>query len=88
LVAKFYDAVKVKGSECPDEWFSDMLYLNDQIVRANGTKRSDAEIIAHIINVAPKYYNIPLSILSQSDIMRQMLSVEPRLSLEIIGRET
>jgi hypothetical protein len=45
-----------------------MLYLNDQIARANGTKRSDAEIIAHIINVAPKYYNIPLSILSQSDI--------------------
>jgi hypothetical protein len=32
LVAKFYDAVKVKGSEFPDEWFSDMLYLNDQIV--------------------------------------------------------
>jgi hypothetical protein len=68
IVAKFYDVVKVKGSECPDKWFSDMLYLNDQIVRANGTKRSDAEIIAHIINVAPKYYNIPLSILSQSDI--------------------
>jgi hypothetical protein len=41
LVSKFYDVVKVKGSECPDEWFSDMLYLNDQIVRANGTKRSD-----------------------------------------------
>jgi hypothetical protein len=38
LVAKFYDVVKVKGSECPDEWFSYMLYLNDQIVRANGTK--------------------------------------------------
>jgi hypothetical protein len=68
LVAKFYDVIKVKGNECPDEWFSDVLYLNDQIVRANGTKRSDAEIIAHIINAAPKYYNIPLSILSQSDI--------------------
>jgi Zinc knuckle len=68
LVAKFYDIVKVKGIECPDEWFSDMLYLNDQIVRANVATRSDAEITAHIINVAPKYYNIPLSILSQSDI--------------------
>jgi hypothetical protein len=68
LVAKFYDVVKVKGTKCPDKWFSEMLYLNDQIVRANGTKRSDAEIIAHIINVAPRYYNIPLSILSQSDI--------------------
>jgi hypothetical protein len=65
LVAKFYDVVKVKGSECPDKWFSDMLYLNDQIVRTNGTKRSDAEIIAHIINVAPKYDNIPLSIQSE-----------------------
>jgi hypothetical protein len=68
LVAKFFEVVKVKGNKCPDEWFSDILYLNDQIVRANGTKRSDAEIIAHIINVAPKDYNIPLSILSQSDI--------------------
>jgi hypothetical protein len=68
LVAKFYDFVKVKGSECPDEWFSNMQYLNYQIVRANGTKRSDAEILAHIINVAPRYYNIPLSILSQSYI--------------------
>jgi hypothetical protein len=60
--------VKIKGSERPDEWFSDIIYLNDQIVRANGTKRSDAEIIAHIIHVAQKYYNIPLSILSQNDI--------------------
>jgi hypothetical protein len=68
LVAKFYDVVKIKGSECPDEWFSDMLYLNQQIVKANGTRRSDAEIIAHIISVAPQYYNIPLSILSQSNI--------------------
>jgi hypothetical protein len=50
LVAKFYDVVKNKGNECPDEWFSDRLYLNDQIVKANGTKRSDAEIIAHIID--------------------------------------
>jgi hypothetical protein len=65
LVAKFYDVVKNKGSECPEEWFSDMLYLNDQIVKANGTKRSDAEIIAHIFNVAPKHYKIQLSILSQ-----------------------
>jgi hypothetical protein len=45
-----------------------MLYLNEQIVKAIGTRRSDAEYIAHIINVAPRYYNIPLSILSQSDI--------------------
>jgi hypothetical protein len=48
--------VKSKGNECPDEWFSDMLYLNEQIVRASGTKRSDAEIIAHIINAAPKIF--------------------------------
>jgi hypothetical protein len=60
--------VKLKENECPDEWFSDMLYLNEQIVRESGTKRSDAEIIAHIINVAPKFYSIPLSIISQSDI--------------------
>jgi hypothetical protein len=45
-----------------------MLYLNEQIVRASGTKRSDAEIIAHIINAAPKLYNILLSVISQSDI--------------------
>jgi hypothetical protein len=68
LVAKFYEVVKLKGNECPDEWFRDLLYLNEQIVRASGTKRSDAEIIAHIINAAPKFYNILLSIISQSDI--------------------
>jgi hypothetical protein len=68
LAAKFYEVVKLKGNVCPDEWFSDMLHLNEQIVRASGTKRSDAEIIAHIINAAPKSYNIPLSIISQSDI--------------------
>jgi Zinc knuckle len=68
LMTKFYDVVKVKGSECPDEWFSDMLYLNERIVKANGPRKSDAVIIAHIINVAPRYYNIPLSILSQSKI--------------------
>jgi hypothetical protein len=45
-----------------------MIYLNEQIVRASGTKRSDAEFIAHIINAAPKFYNILLSIISQSDI--------------------
>jgi hypothetical protein len=31
LVAKFYDVVKLKGNECPDEWFSGMLYLNEQM---------------------------------------------------------
>jgi hypothetical protein len=45
-----------------------MMYLNEQIVKANGTRRSDAEIIAHIINVALRYYSIPLSMLSQNDI--------------------
>jgi hypothetical protein len=45
-----------------------MLYLNQLIVKANGTQRSDAEIIAHDINVAPRVYNIPLSIISQNDI--------------------
>jgi hypothetical protein len=54
LVAKFYKVVKVKGNECPDEWFRNMLYLNKQIVKANGTRRSDAEIKAHIINAAPQ----------------------------------
>jgi hypothetical protein len=45
-----------------------MLYLNQLIVKANGTQRSDAEIIAHVINVALREYNIPLSIISQNDI--------------------
>jgi Zinc knuckle len=60
--------VKLKVNECPDECFSDMLYLNEQIVRASVTKNSDAEIIAHIINAAPKFYIISLSIISQCDI--------------------
>jgi mevalonate kinase len=68
LVEKSYEVVKLKGNECPDEWFSDMLYLNEQIVRASGTKRSDAEIIAHVIKAAPKFYNISLSIIRQSEI--------------------
>jgi hypothetical protein len=68
LVAKFYEMVKLKGNKCPDEWFSDLVYLNEPIVRASGTRRSDAEIIVHIINAAPTFYNIPLSIISQSDI--------------------
>jgi hypothetical protein len=68
LTSRFYDVVKNKGHECPDEWFSDMLYKNDLIVKANGTKRTDAEILAHNINVAPREYNIPLSIISQYNI--------------------
>jgi hypothetical protein len=39
FVAKFYYVVKIKGNECPDKWFSDMPYLNDQIVRANETDK-------------------------------------------------
>jgi hypothetical protein len=45
-----------------------MLCLNDLIARANGTKRTDAEILAHIINVAPREYNIPLSIIILNNI--------------------
>jgi hypothetical protein len=68
LVAKFYDVVKIKGSKCPDEWFSDMLYLNEQIGKANGTRRSDAEIIAHItiylqeffVILVPDQFRIPV----------------------------
>jgi hypothetical protein len=68
LTSRFYDVVKNKGYECPDEWFSDILYLDDLIVKSRGTKRTDAEILAHIINVAPKEYNIPLIIISQNNI--------------------
>jgi Zinc knuckle len=68
LTSRFYEVVKNKGHECPDEWFSDMLYLNDLLAKANGTKRTDAEILAHIINVAPRGYNITLSIISQNNI--------------------
>jgi hypothetical protein len=68
LVAKCYEGVKLKGNEFPGEWFSDMVYLNVKIVKASGTKRADADIIAHIINAAPNFYNIPLSIISQNDI--------------------
>jgi hypothetical protein len=64
LTSRFYDVVKNKGHECPDEWFNDMLYLNDLIVKANGTKRTDAKILEHVINVAPREYIIFLSVLS------------------------
>jgi hypothetical protein len=53
LMGRFFDVVK-KSQKCPAEWFSDMLYLNQLIVKANGTQRSDAEIIAHVINGAPR----------------------------------
>jgi hypothetical protein len=42
LEAKFYEVVKSER-KCQDAWFSDMLYLNKQIVKASGTRRSDAE---------------------------------------------
>jgi hypothetical protein len=34
LTSRFYEVVKNKSHECPDEWFSDMLYLNDLIAKA------------------------------------------------------
>jgi hypothetical protein len=37
----------------------DMLHLNQLIAKATGTQRSNAEIIAHAINVVPREYNIP-----------------------------
>jgi hypothetical protein len=46
-----------------------MLYLNKQIVKANGTMEQEdlmQKNIAQIINIASKHYNLPLSILSQS----------------------
>jgi hypothetical protein len=68
LTSRFYEVVKNKSHECQDEWCSDMLYLNGLIAKANGTKRTDAEILAHIISVAPREYSIPLSIISQNNI--------------------
>jgi hypothetical protein len=44
------------------------MYFNQLIVKANRPQRYIAEIIAHVINVVPKECNIPLSIISQSDI--------------------
>jgi hypothetical protein len=61
-------SIKSKGHECPDVWLSDMFHLNKLIVKGNGTQRSDAAIIAHVINVAPWEYNIALSSITQNDI--------------------
>jgi hypothetical protein len=36
LTSRFYEVVKNKGHECPDEWFSDMFYLNDWLMVPRG----------------------------------------------------
>jgi hypothetical protein len=53
LVAKFYEVVKVKGNECPDEWFSDMLYLNPKIVKAM-EQEDQMQKLLHISSMLPQ----------------------------------
>ena len=50
--------------ECPDIWFSDIKYYMNLIVEAGGTKRTDKEIIAHIVTSATRKYDIPKTIIN------------------------
>jgi hypothetical protein len=57
LTEKYNETVRGSQNVCPDIWFDQLQYLVELIDRAGGAKKTDAEVVAHVIATAPMSYD-------------------------------
>jgi hypothetical protein len=65
---KYNDAVRTQPYACPDEWFNQLQYYSELIVRAKGANKTPAEIVADVIATAPKIYDTVTTLLLDKDL--------------------
>jgi hypothetical protein len=68
LTEKFNEVLRINPNGCPDEWFNQLQYYSELIVRAGGAQKTPAEIVAHVIGTAPKMYDLISTPLSNTDL--------------------
>ena len=68
MTEKYNEAVRTQPYACPDEWFNQLQYYSELIVRAKGANKTPAEIVAHVIATAPKIYDTVTTLLLDKDL--------------------
>jgi hypothetical protein len=57
LTKKFNNVVRSNLYSWPDIWFDSLQYYKELMVKAGGSAKTDAEIVAHVLATAPNSYN-------------------------------
>jgi hypothetical protein len=57
LTEKFNEVIRANQYACPDIWFDSLQYYKELMVKAGGSAKTDAEIVAHVLATAPNSYD-------------------------------
>jgi lysine/ornithine N-monooxygenase len=68
LTEKFNNIVKANQSACPDIWLDSLQYYKELIVKAGGSAKTDAEIVAHVLATAPNNYDSVTTLILGKDL--------------------
>jgi hypothetical protein len=68
LTEKFNDIVRANQYAYPDIWFDSLLYYKELMVKAGGSAKTDAEIVAHVLATAPNNYNSVTTLILGKDL--------------------
>ena len=64
LQQRYNEVMMKQPYACPDIWVNDLEYYSTQMVEAGGTKKTDADIIAHLITNVPKVYDSVITMIT------------------------
>ena len=68
LTEKFNEVVRGNPYGCPDIWFDNLQYYKELIVKAGGSAKTDAEIVAHVLATAPNSYDSVTTLILGKDL--------------------
>jgi hypothetical protein len=57
LTEKFNKVIQANQYVLPDIWFDSLQYYKELMVKAGGSAKTDAEIVAHVLATAPNSYD-------------------------------
>ena len=68
LTEKFNEVVRANQYACPDIWFDSLQYYKELMVKAGGSAKTDAEIVAHVLATAPNNYDSVTTLILGKDL--------------------
>ena len=81
LQHRYSEVITKQPYACPDIWVNDLEYFSMQMSEAGGTKKSDADTIAHLITSVPRVYDPVITMITAKPITTTGLLAEAQVLL-------
>ena len=79
LQQRYSEVITKQPYACPDIWVNDLEYFSLQMAEAGGTKKSSADIIAHLITSVPRIYDPVITLVTSKPITTSGLLAETQV---------